>query len=101
MEKYGTGLRDLQNVASQEKTKEVLESSVADPRHFDVIRNSAFHSDADPDLPFNLMRIRILPLTFSRIWTLPMLQNDHLRLSPFHFDADPNPAFDADSAFSL
>jgi hypothetical protein len=62
------------------------------------MRIQIIHSAADPDHIFDLMRIRIPPLTFFPIWTLSMLQNDPLRLPPCHFDADPNPAFyfDAD-----
>jgi hypothetical protein len=58
------------NVLSQKKTKEVLESSVADPHNFDVIRN----------LLFTLIWIRILPFTLMRI-----------RILTFQFDADPDP----------
>jgi hypothetical protein len=61
-----------------------------------------------------LIRIRILPLTFSQNFESPVIQNDPLRLPPhlyfdadpdlaFHFDSDPDPAFysdaDTDPAF--
>ncbi len=83
-----------------------LVSRVADPHHVDADPESdpAFHFDADPDPTFhsdagldpdptlNLMRIRILPLTFFQNLDPRMLQNDPLRLPPFHFDADPDPA---------
>ncbi len=68
-----------------------------------------FDDDQDPDLdptftvmriririlPFNLMWIRILPLTFFPDLGPPMLQNEPQRLPPFHFvaDQDPDPAF--------
>ncbi len=42
--------------------------------HFDAEPDPdpTFHYDPDPDTTFNLLRnrIRILPLTFSQIWTL-------------------------------
>jgi hypothetical protein len=74
-----------------------LGCSVADPdpaSHFDA--------DADPDptftiLPFNLIRIPVLPLNFPQIWTLQCSKNNPLRLPPFHFDADPDPASQNDA----
>jgi hypothetical protein len=44
--------------------------------HFDADQDPTFHPDADPILLFNLMRIRILPLTFCQIWTLQCSKND-------------------------
>ncbi len=70
---------------------------------FSIWCRSGYYHSPDPDHIFNLMQIRILPLTFFPIWTLSMLQNGPLRLPPCHFDSDTNPAFhfdaDTDPAF--
>jgi hypothetical protein len=57
--------------------------SVADPHKL----------DADPNRVFTLMRIRILPFTFSQIGPSKLTL---LRLAPFHFDPDPVFHFDPD-----
>ncbi len=72
-------------------------SSVPDPYHFDADPDPAFFNLMQIRiLPFNLMliRIRVLPLTYSQIWTL---QWSKMALSPFYFDGNPDP----DSAFSV
>jgi hypothetical protein len=52
---------------------QVHKGSVADPHHVDADPDSTYHSNADPDYDFYLMRIRI-------------------RIYPtFHPDADPDP----------
>jgi hypothetical protein len=71
------------------------QDSVADPHHIDADpafhfeADPTFHFDADPESPFNLMRIRILPLAFFQIWNLQCSIADP---DPtFHFDADQDP----------
>jgi hypothetical protein len=72
------------------KQKLHVTSGVTDTHHFYADPFLAFHFDPDPDpnprVPFysdtdptfNLMRIRILPFTFSQIWTLQCSKINHL-----------------------
>jgi hypothetical protein len=64
-------------------------TNVADPHNFDADPDPDFHFDADPDPTFHsdadpnptFFSIRILPLTFSLIWTLNCSKMSH---SGFH-----------------
>ncbi len=73
-----------------------IKNSVADPHHFDANPDAdpdpAFHFCADPDPIFHFEADAEPTTHFLQISTLPMLQNEPLRLPPFHFAADPDSA---------
>jgi hypothetical protein len=66
----GVGVYFLKLGKTNKTCSTVLQTSDADPHHFDVDPDPAFHFDADLDPTFQFLRIQILSFNFFQIWTL-------------------------------